>query len=118
MFNGIFLSVRAMYETFAISAPTVVEAARSRVTFDVVESRLARWSRRLLEQADITMTVSGAEHVARGRPYIVMSNHLSLYDVPVLFQALPTTVRMVTKTELFRIPVFGPALKIAGFIEI
>jgi 1-acyl-sn-glycerol-3-phosphate acyltransferase len=116
--TGLFLAVRAMYETLAISAPTVVDEMRSRMTVEIADVRLARWSRRLLEQADVKLSVDGQEHVERGRPYVVMSNHASHYDVPILFQAFPGTIRMVAKTELYRVPVFGGALKAAGFIEI
>lgn len=38
-------------------------------------------------------------------PPIVMSNHQSLYDIPVLFQAIPGKIRMAAKAELFRFPV-------------
>jgi 1-acyl-sn-glycerol-3-phosphate acyltransferase len=47
-----------------------------------------------------------------------MSNHQSLYDVPVLFHVLGANLRMITKEELFKVPVFGPAMKHAGFISI
>jgi 1-acyl-sn-glycerol-3-phosphate acyltransferase len=47
-----------------------------------------------------------------------MSNHQSHYDIPVLFQALKLPLRMVAKTELFRIPVMGKAMSDSGFIEI
>jgi 1-acyl-sn-glycerol-3-phosphate acyltransferase len=49
---------------------------------------------------------------------IVMSNHQSLYDIPVLFQAIPGKIRMVAKAELFRFPVWGRAMLAAGFIRI
>lgn len=42
--------------------------------------------------------------------YIFMSNHQSLFDLPLIFAALPGTIRFVAKRELFRIPLFGAAL--------
>ena len=47
-----------------------------------------------------------------------MSNHQSLYDVPVMFQALKRRVRMVAKSELFKIPGWGRAMRVAGFVEV
>ena len=41
-----------------------------------------------------------------------------MYDIPVLFYVLGPNLRMITKAELFEIPVFGPAMKHAGFISI
>lgn len=46
-----------------------------------------------------------------GYSYIYMSNHRSLYDIPLLYAALATTIRPIVKSELFKIPIFGRALK-------
>ena len=47
-----------------------------------------------------------------------MSNHQSLYDIPVLYRTLPLRLRMVAKAELFRIPIWAQAMRAAGFIEL
>ncbi|MEI8054808.1 MAG: lysophospholipid acyltransferase family protein [bacterium] len=53
------------------------------------------------------------------RPYVVMSNHLSLYDIPLIFAAFPgASVRMIAKKELYRIPVFGWGIKAGECISI
>ncbi|MEI8256425.1 MAG: lysophospholipid acyltransferase family protein [Deltaproteobacteria bacterium] len=116
--HGAVLALRAVYETLAISVPTVADGDFSRETVARSNARLTLWSRRLLAQAEVDLTVEGQEHLEPGRPYVVMSNHASHYDVPVLFQAWPGTMRMVAKTELYRVPVFGRAMTAAGFIEI
>lgn len=109
---------RAMATTARICVPTLVEAAVGRLDSDVCDARLEAWSRRLLESARITVQVSGQEHAKSGESFVVMSNHQSLYDIPVLFYALGRRIRMVTKRELFRIPVWGSAMRVAGFIEV
>ena len=58
------------------------------------------------------------DRVPEGETFILMSNHKSLYDVPLLIESFPRTLRMVTKAELFRVPIWGPAMREAGFIEI
>ena len=63
-------------------------------------------------------SVTGREHLRPHETYLVMSNHQSLYDIPVLFYVIGPNIRMVTKKELFRVPVFGGALAAAGFISI
>ena len=110
--------MRAVYETFAISVPTVVDAMTSRATIARSNVRLESWSRKLLEQAGVVLTFEGRENVAHDKPYVVMSNHASHYDVPILFQSWPGTMRMVAKTELYKVPLFGRAMTAAGFIEI
>ncbi len=47
-----------------------------------------------------------------------MSNHLSNFDVPLLFRAIPTPIRYLAKKELYKIPVFAQALHVAGIIKI
>lgn len=118
MLDGIGLSLAGLAETLAISVPTVVEAALGRLTMEACDARLASWSRRVIELANATVHVHGQEHLAPGRTYVVMSNHRSLYDVPVLFQAYPRRLRMVAKRELFAVPVWGRAMRAAGFIEV
>jgi 1-acyl-sn-glycerol-3-phosphate acyltransferase len=112
------LSLRNVYETLAISAPTVVDAVRGCVTKTECDARLDRWSRNCLANAGIELEVTGAEHLATRETYLVMSNHQSLYDIPVLFQVVGPNIRMITKKELFRVPIFGGALEAAGFISI
>jgi len=108
----------AAVETLRISLPTIVDAARGTVSVDVCSERLDCWSRRLLNEAGIHLDVKGHEHVTDSKGYIVMSNHQSSYDIPVLFQALRIPFRMVAKKELFRIPFMGSAMRAAGFIEL
>jgi 1-acyl-sn-glycerol-3-phosphate acyltransferase len=115
---GFLRALQSAYETLAISAPTVLDAGLSRMTAEVADERLARWSRRLVELARVRLTVSGLEDVDLARRYILMSNHASHFDVPMIFQAYPKPVRMVAKKELFAIPVFGSAMRAAGFPEV
>jgi 1-acyl-sn-glycerol-3-phosphate acyltransferase len=51
-------------------------------------------------------------------PYVIVSNHQSLLDIPALLVSLPFNFKMVAKKELFRIPVFGWGMRVAGYIEV
>jgi 1-acyl-sn-glycerol-3-phosphate acyltransferase len=116
--KSLALSLQNIYETLAISFPTVVEAVQGRVTKELCDERLARWSHAVVENAHIELHVHGREHLRSHETYLVMSNHQSLYDIPVLFAVIGPNIRMITKQELFRVPVFGDALAAAGFISI
>lgn len=50
--------------------------------------------------------------------YIFMSNHQSLIDLPLIYATCPGTIRMVTKAELFRMPIFGGALRASECVPI
>lgn len=51
------------------------------------------------------------------RPYVVVANHQSLVDIPVLCR-LPWEMKWVAKAELFRVPVVGWMLKLAHDIPV
>jgi len=116
--RSLALSLRVVRETLAICVPTLVDAAVGRLAKGAVDDRLASWCDKVVRETRMRVTVRGGEHYDRSRTYLVMSNHQSHYDVPVLYHVLGSNLRMVAKTELFRIPVFGPAIRTAGFIEV
>jgi 1-acyl-sn-glycerol-3-phosphate acyltransferase len=110
---------RAIVETARISVPTVVEAMRGPLDEVTAEARLASWSAAVLRDARVSLAIHGCEHAGDGtEAFVVMSNHQSLYDIPVLFQCGLGRMRMVTKAELFRVPLWGRALRDAGFIRV
>jgi 1-acyl-sn-glycerol-3-phosphate acyltransferase len=116
--KSLVLSLRNIYETLAISFPTVVDAIAGRVTKPVCDERLDRWSRNIVANAGMDLQIEGRDNMRPGETYLVMSNHQSLYDIPVLFQVIGPNIRMITKEELFRVPIFGKALAAGGFISI
>lgn len=109
----------AAYHTLRICIPTVVDEALGRLTTPICDARLDSWSAALVRYAKIDIEISGLEHAPPGEAFVVMSNHRSHYDIPVLFQALrPRRLRMVAKTELFRVPIWSGAMRAAGFVEV
>jgi 1-acyl-sn-glycerol-3-phosphate acyltransferase len=62
--------------------------------------------------------VEGLEHLADPRNTVVMSNHVSHLDPPVLFQVLGVDFKAVAKKEVFAAPFFGSVLRTAGFVEV
>lgn len=113
-----FLILRALLETAKISLPTVVDAWRGPLDPRVANTRLSSWAKALLTQANVELDVRGVEEIQKGASYVIMSNHTSLYDIPVLFHALPLDFRMAAKSELFRVPIWGRAMRAAGFVRI
>src|SRR5689334_3438500 len=99
--KSLALSLHNIYETLAISWPTVVDAARGRVTKVECDARLEHWSGAIVENARMDLHIHGREKMKPGEVYVVMSNHQSLYDIPVLFHVIGPNLRMVTKVELF-----------------
>jgi 1-acyl-sn-glycerol-3-phosphate acyltransferase len=75
------------------------------------------WSQAVLFMVGIKVRVHGMENVISGEPHIFASNHVSWFDVPSLASTLPRH-RFVAKSELFKVPIFGRAMRAAGMIEI
>jgi 1-acyl-sn-glycerol-3-phosphate acyltransferase len=111
-------SVRVLGAMARITAPILVDVARGSLERATVDER-ARWfGRRVVELLDVQLVASGADNVP-ARAVVYMSNHQSHLDIPMLYATLPSpTIRMLGKAELFRIPLWGRALRAAEFIEV
>lgn len=114
---GIGLSLYTVYALARVTVPTFVEGLRGPVQRGRIDDRARALGAQVVRKARMQLTVAGTELVPGGRAYVYMSNHQSHIDIPVIFHTIPSpTVRMVGKRELFRIPVWGQALRAAGFI--
>ena len=76
------------------------------------------WGRVMLWAVGARVTYHGLESVPADTPLIFIANHQSIVDVWVVPRICPLATRFVAKEELFRIPIFGWAMRIAGFIPI
>ena len=54
----------------------------------------------------------------RNQSYILVSNHQSHADIPVLVVHMPLHMSIIAKKELFKIPFFGQGMRAIGIIEI
>lgn len=110
------MSAKVAGETLGISVPTVVEGLLGTSALATQNARLAGWAQRIVRHAAVRLDIRGK--VPSDQAFVVMSNHQSHFDVPLLYAALGSNLRMVAKRELFRIPIFGRALHDAGFVEV
>ena len=76
------------------------------------------WSRWCLAVARIRLAVTGLELVPPQGPVIFMGNHQGNFDIHALTLAIPRTFSWIAKEELFRVPVFGSAMRRAGYIPL
>ena len=53
------------------------------------------------------LEVRGQQHVPRTGPVLLVSNHVSVLDPPVVGCASPRELHFLAKEELFRVPVLG-----------
>jgi 1-acyl-sn-glycerol-3-phosphate acyltransferase len=78
------------------------------------------WAGRLVGAVRIRYTVDNPRgtKIEPGKRHIVMSNHRSHYDIPLSILAIPGSVRMLTKKELFKVPLWGKGMTAGEFIAI
>lgn len=106
----------------AISVYTIVLGALSLASMLVDRrGRLAHWCARtwawlILVTTGVRTSARGVEQVDRSAPCVFVSNHQSIYDIPVLFVALPLQLRIIAKASLGRFPVLGWHLRWTGHL--
>lgn len=109
------ISVTAYY-----SLKTIIYARKKSTTKQKLNEIIVAWARSLLQIIHVKYDIIDSHHIQfnEATPYIFMSNHLSLYDIPLLLVCLPGTVRMVAKKELFKVPLWGHAMQQSDFVSI
>lgn len=58
--------------------------------------------------------IYGAENVPQRGPLLVVANHASDFDPPILSNCVLRPVSYMAKEELFRVPLLGPAIRLYG----
>ncbi|MCB0278090.1 MAG: 1-acyl-sn-glycerol-3-phosphate acyltransferase, partial [Calditrichaeota bacterium] len=76
------------------------------------------WSLMIIKLSGVKIEISGLENYDRSKGYIVAANHKHLYDIPIICVASKLNIRFAAKVELFKIPIFGIAMQLAGMVKI
>ena len=78
----------------------------------------ALWSRILLFLSGVTVEIKGAENLFQDSPQILASNHRGAFDILALQGFIPIQFRWVAKKSLFKIPIIGWSMSLAGYVSI
>ena len=84
----------------------------------ITEHIIRDWSHSLFASLGCRVEVEGAELVPRQGPLVVMCNHQSLYDIPLLMGYLGRPAGFVAKQELFRIPALSFWMRTIGSVSL
>lgn len=92
------------------------------LSFFISQKILDPWIKRILrfffKIILVKVKVEGAEKIESGKTYLFMSNHVSLFDVPLLAASIPVFVRGVEASRQFSWPVYGWVIRRLGNIPI
>lgn len=75
------------------------------------------WCEGILRGAHLREDVGGLENLPPST-CVFVCNHQSNFDAPFVFARIPKHIRFVAKQELYRIPIFGAALRAMGNIRV
>ncbi len=76
------------------------------------------WGRVLTWLVPVRVEVEGLEHIDAGQSYVVVANHQSQFDIPVIYGWIGLDLRWVAKAELSRIPFVAAGCRAIGHIFI
>jgi 1-acyl-sn-glycerol-3-phosphate acyltransferase len=66
----------------------------------------------------IKVKVTGTENIDPNKTYVFMSNHVSMYDIPLLLGFIPVDFYGIQAANHFKVPIYGHVLKAYGNIPI
>jgi len=117
MLRTLWVALVAVVVTIPL-ATTVMLIAFVRSNAGLIDTVIRFWARLLVRAAGIDLRTERMETIDRKQRYILVANHYSYFDIPVIIAAVPQPIRFMAKVSLFKIPIFGWALGRAGFIPI
>ena len=110
-FRDVWIMLRNIYYVLAFSLITIYHVYLGQYN-RAVTTKGARdyYSAKTLKSV-LTYDVINPENAVyqEGRSHILMSNHRSHYDIPLIMHALPGDIRFMAKRELLRVPIWGRA---------
>lgn len=121
MFNllrGITVLISAPLLTGLVSVAAIVLVVVFRRSAAGVQFLPRFLGRAIVRLSGVRVRTVGTGLLEHGRPYIFAANHQSQFDIFTLQGYLGFDFRWLAKLELFRIPVFGKAMELAGYIPV
>lgn len=76
------------------------------------------WAKVILRVCGVKVYMEGLENIVKDEPRIYMANHTSYFDIFALLSTLPVDFKFIVKQELMDLPIFGMAMRRAGYIGI
>lgn len=104
--------------TLRYTLAVVWRALAGRLTPCDCERAAREWGRAIIRASGSTVEIEGLERYDPEMPHILVSNHVSWFDVFAVCGYLPGHFRFVAKQELTRIPLFGRAFRQCGHVSI
>ena len=66
----------------------------------------------------ITLVINGQENIPKDTNFILVANHQSILDIPILMYGIRTKIVFIAKEELLKVPLLGWQIKALGHFTI
>ncbi|MGK7297022.1 MAG: lysophospholipid acyltransferase family protein [Candidatus Wenzhouxiangella sp. M2_3B_020] len=77
-----------------------------------------RWARLIARLTPMRVEIEGSEHVDSDQSYVVVANHVSQYDIPLIYGYSGLDLRWVMKAEIGKLPFIAQGCRALGHIFI
>lgn len=74
------------------------------------------WAKLCCAIVPLKIRINGKENYNRNQSYVIVANHQSMTDIPILHGHLGLNIKWIMKKELEKIPIFSPACRQLGCI--
>jgi 1-acyl-sn-glycerol-3-phosphate acyltransferase len=113
-----FLTPIVVVLSFMLLFPVAIIASLINDSGNQVHRIGGLWAKIIIKTSGIKIDVEGQDNIPMGKPVVFACNHASQFDIPILYEVLPVQFRFVVKKELFKIPLLGLVMRLAGYIPI
>ena len=104
--------------TLAVSIITLLWTVLFRRPADDAQLLGRYWGKSICALSGVAVKIEGLENLTPDKTYIFAANHQSQFDILTLQGYLKFNFRWLAKKELFQVPIWGTAMKKAGYIPI
>jgi 1-acyl-sn-glycerol-3-phosphate acyltransferase len=118
MFRTAVFAIIVIIDTIIASSLAILVSVFNRYSPITYQYITRWWSKIIVLSANIKVEISGKENIKSNTSYLVICNHQSHLDIPVLVYHLPLRLTFLAKKELFKIPFFGWGMQAAGILKI
>lgn len=113
-FLAFFVAIHTGYCSIIVISLLVLRAPRKIVDFAVGPL----WCYPMIKLSGVVPEIQGQENVPKNKGFLFLFTHCSHMDIPFLFVCSPKSFRYGAKASLFKIPLFGKAMELAGTLPI
>lgn len=119
--RSVWVVTNAIFWVFVIGVPCIVCACLTPVLGLSLTQRLichcaCLYFKIILSVSAVSLEIIGLENLDPDGNYFFACNHVSTYDIPVIFSALPYCMISVSKWTVAYIPIFGWLVWLGGTI--